>query len=408
LATVAERGLSRAAGNALLRLCADPLGDHGATLGALDRADWPALADAAIAWRCAPLLSRAVAALPPSSVPQAVRDHLIVVCRWYRLNALRQKSAAAHLAARLAASGYDALFLKGPLLAWSLCPVPELRPMRDIDVLLPPDQAAAAQAALLGDPRYAIHPELPGTRRSSPEHHPPLRDAMLAVTIEIHHSIGFPDASPEGAALTQALGDGARDLRLGDAVVKVPRAEATLVHLAAAAVRKDRLAAAPLVLADLHWLAKSDLDWDAVWRIAGAAGARRSVALLAAVAHRFGATWVPPMMADAAAKADPFVSAAAAALLVPPGTIERRHIIERVEREADGRWAGLGALRLALSPDPAQLARIVGVGGDSAWRWLGWPLWFATRAADYARARIMSGQGAATPTAAMRDWIDGG
>ncbi|MXO75771.1 hypothetical protein GRI40_11140 [Altererythrobacter aerius] len=117
---------------------------------------------------------------------------------------------------------------------------------------------------------------------------------------------------------------------------------------------------------------------------------------------------MPGALEDDVADAGPHVPAAIAALLAPPGSLERRHILERVAREAGGGASSLGALRLAFSPDPAQLAAIAGVGAHSPWRWLGWPEWALRRTAAYLRARVDARGAMSSVGADLRAWADGG
>lgn len=399
-----DQPLSARAGEALLRLGADPDANHTATLAALSDCDWRALLQSAIEARLIPIVARAVErsgirAEPPADVAAAIASE----CRWHSLNTLRQQAAVARLTRTLDKLGFAPIALKGVALAHCSYPDPVLRPMRDLDLLLPAEQAEAAQDALLATEAYTIHPDLRGTRRTSPEHLPPLQDAVLSVTVEIHHRIGTWGGAD---ALRKSLVERAGRHRIGGTGVEIPSPETNLLHLVAGAAIKDRLAISSLVLADLHYLARGTLDWDEVWELAGRTGLRNALALLAGVAARYGATWMPPALAEAAERSHQHIDAAAAALLQPASVSDRRKIVDRVGRAGESGGSVRGALSLALSPEPVQLARIVGVAPASGWRWAGYPIWLVRRVFTYARAwgeaRRMDGEAVKT----MRTWLE--
>ena len=80
----------------------------------------------------------------------------------------------------------DALVLKGAALAWMIYPSPGLRPMVDLDVLVPRARAGEAQAAL-GRLGFGAEPEPRRFRRNA--HHLPVAQRLddgLPVNVEIH------------------------------------------------------------------------------------------------------------------------------------------------------------------------------------------------------------------------------
>lgn len=390
------------AGTALLRLSANPDAHHGADLAALSEAEWRVLFDRASEARLVPLLARAIEQIRPA-VPAEVAAAIAEQRHWHALNALRQRATIARLALALNKLGHDPLMLKGVALAYRSYPAADLRPMRDLDVLLPAEFAAEAQRALIATGDYTVHPDLRGTRRTSPEHFPPLQDVALATTIEVHHRVGTWGGAE---TLQRALLASSVMREIGGATVRVPSNEANLLHLVAGAVIKDRLALSALVLADLHYLAAGPLDWEAVLRLADEVGLRNALALLSAVAAHNGATWVPPQLTGAMADAESHVPAAVAALTQPAAQAYRRRIVDRVERAGEEQGAGHGALRLALSPEPMQLAKIAGVAPASAWRWAAYPVWLIQRTLAYLRAAGEARRGGGDGADRMRDWVE--
>ncbi len=402
----ADQPLSARAGTALLRVASHPDADHGATFAALSEDDWRGLLDAAIEARLTPLFARAIArAGEGGQAPEDVSGSIAEEYRWHELNTLRQQAAIVRLATTLGTLGFSAIALKGVGLAYRCYPDPVLRPMRDIDVLLPAEQAEPAQAALVASGDYTVHPELHGTRRSSPEHLLPLQDAVLRVTVEVHHRIG---TWPGAVVLGEALAKRAAVHRIAGTEVMLPSAETNLLHLVSGAAIKDRLAISAMVLADLHYLAARGLDWDKVWELAAQARLRHALALLAGVAQQFGAQWLPPLLTGPVDRAQAHVDAAAAALLRPEAFASRRKIVDRVARAGGIEGAGRGALSLALSPEPMQLARIVGVAPTSSLRWAGYPFWLMHRAFTYARASAEARRQDKDGSEEMRAWLEQG
>jgi hypothetical protein len=126
---------------------ADP--DPAAVGHALDGgADLPRAIAAAAEHRLVPLLWRALAAAGALDRLGAQRDDLAAAADAFRMEALLLIPRAVELAIRpLTLAGLEPVVLKGPEVA-SRYPGPGLRPMEDIDVLLPQAEHARALGAL--------------------------------------------------------------------------------------------------------------------------------------------------------------------------------------------------------------------------------------------------------------------
>jgi hypothetical protein len=226
---------------------------------------------------------------------------------------------------------------------------------------------------------------------------------VFVTTVEVHHRIG---AWRGAQRLLQVLIETSAKREIGGVTVRVPSREANLLHLVAGAAIKDRLAVSALVLSDLHYLAAGPFDWDAAWAIAGETDLRHALALLAAVAMRYGADWAPSQIAGTVEEAETHVAAACSAILRPAAQAYRQRIVDRVERAGNERGAGPGALRLALSPEPIQLARLAGVAPESAWRWAAYPVWLVQRTLAYLRARGEARRSGGEAADNMRRWVE--
>ncbi|MCA1662354.1 MAG: nucleotidyltransferase family protein [Novosphingobium sp.] len=115
--------------------------------GGVSDAQWDAIAAMAAAHRLEPLLhwraQQSQCALPAEIAAAWDGAH-----RGAALAALAQQAALRLAVERLGAAGVAAVALKGVRLAWRDYPAPGLRPMRDLDLLVPAARALDAAAVL--------------------------------------------------------------------------------------------------------------------------------------------------------------------------------------------------------------------------------------------------------------------
>jgi hypothetical protein len=147
-------------------------------------ADVGVVADEAIAQRVAPLLWRALDAAGCVDDTAAWADQLradTMRCRAHAVLVLPRLADA--LLRPLADAGLEPLVMKGAILA-DRYPAPGLRPMDDVDVLLPPEQHTDALRVLTkaGWDRVA---RIPGTHHETVLTHPELPGTPL----ELHHDL---------------------------------------------------------------------------------------------------------------------------------------------------------------------------------------------------------------------------
>ena len=130
--------------------------------------------------------------VPPASVERQLA--VLALDREFRMRQLQNRLEELLLA--LNRSRIDVLLLKGSALASTVYGSFIARPMRDIDLLVRPQQAHKARALMLGL-GWTVDPELPGDRSYGTHHHlPPLRDASASgLRLEIHRSI-LPHGHP--------------------------------------------------------------------------------------------------------------------------------------------------------------------------------------------------------------------
>ena len=110
--------------------------------------EWRALAVMARQHRLEPLLHRNLEALPQWTVPEEIRRALArkpIAGAAFR--ALACERVIGQIARHLDASGVPYAALKGAWLAFHAYPHPALRPLRDIDILVPSDCANGSSSS---------------------------------------------------------------------------------------------------------------------------------------------------------------------------------------------------------------------------------------------------------------------
>jgi len=363
--------------------------------------DWSKVAAMAAAHRLESLL--AWRADPDGwAVPEAVASDWDKARRAAALHSLGFQAALRLAGERLDAAGIDWVALKGVALAWRDYPAPELRPMRDIDILVARDEVLRAAEVLAAAgfvmPRTDDMADAAAVAEAlrQDKHLPPLEHAALGVTLELHHALSDPPErhgyhSPQ--LDPAAMLAGRQTAQIGGAAVPCPASEDLLAHLMVHALYGHRLDCGPLVLADIHFLLGArEIDWAGFVARAQAQGWARGAALLLALTVRhFG-----PQPYSLPVPPETIIAAAEGALLANPAT--RDHAETLADLTAARSPAALAkAVRRRLRPD-RQVVASEGAGGSG---WMFWPVWAVRRVgrliARFGNRRAMTeARGAAT------------
>ena len=272
---------------ALRRILLDMVGTRQVPdLAALGVRDWAALNAMASQHRLKPLLYAQLGASP--ALPPELRADWQAEHRVAALRAMLTRQELIDCANLLEAAGLAPIALKGAWLTRHAYPDPALRPMRDIDLLVPRDGVLAGYAALLAAGYTELEPpEMPLAQVVRLDKHMPPLLAPRGTVVELHHRLWEPDgrldhASPaqnEAALRSRAVcdDDGLHYLAPHD----------TLAHLIVHAVYSHRLDCGPLLLPDIDFLVQAaPIDWAAFWAQASAEGWRSGARLvLDLVAH---------------------------------------------------------------------------------------------------------------------------
>lgn len=395
--------------DALLRICANPDGDHAASLSGLTAQGWSELVALACEKRVSPLVKRAISrAGGCPSMSQETRERLDADVRWRSVHALKQGFALARLSDILGGAHLSPIALKGVRLAFGHYPDPGLRPMRDLDLLVLPEEAEAAQAMLLDLPGYELAPWAGRYGIEYGHQLPELRDVEQGVTIEIHHRLNARGWQHE-AELVRKVRREAETIKVLGRTVLVPSTEANLLHIVEHATLHHTFENGPLTLADLHYMcAGAQIDWPGLLDAAEAMGLRRSLVLIAAVALRHGAVWLPGVLRDEAQSCAPWLDLSDLALLQSRDAAIQQAMLRRLDQRSGGKASWRAALRRMFRPDPYLLAKLAGTEPTSPLRWAGYPKWLADRGRTFLQSQR---EGATLDTSRqqgrMLDWLRG-
>jgi hypothetical protein len=146
------------------------------------------------------------------TLPGASATQLIGLVAYHRRVSLAQGRALGEALDKLDAAGIRPLVLKGASLARTVYPDPALRPMGDLDLLLPPDTIGDAVSAL-GRCGFAEPPQ--PHSRLAPKHRVLTRTSNgVAVNVELHFRFGSPVAGtrPDSRDEWSQLNDTARTI----------------------------------------------------------------------------------------------------------------------------------------------------------------------------------------------------
>lgn len=192
-------------------------------------------------------------------IPQGILDRLRAAHRKHTLRNLAIYRELATVTRILDGAKIPSIALKGAFLARFSYPEPGLRPMRDLDLLLRPEEAVKAFDLLKAHGYRPMFDGSPEAYFADRIHLPPLRGPG-GVTVELHHRLTPPEMAGNG--FEEALW--ARRIRrpLGGGEVAFPCAEDVLLHLCIHATLDHQLDLGPLALVDVARLVETgQVDW---------------------------------------------------------------------------------------------------------------------------------------------------
>lgn len=231
-----------------------------ASVSQMQEEDWDYLLRMAATHRLGPMLHDRLRRDDLADiVPQRVKDQLKTVHRKHALRTLVIYRELVAVTRIFEAGQIPSIALKGAFLARFVYPFPGLRPMRDLDLLLKPEQAVQAFELLRArgyQPAFEGSPEAFFADRI---HLPPLTGPS-GITVELHHRLTAPDART--GDFESGLWARSISKMLGGIEVRFLCPEDMLLHLCIHATLDHQLDLGPLALADVALLVETQtIDW---------------------------------------------------------------------------------------------------------------------------------------------------
>lgn len=342
----------------------------------LTASEWESVASEALRQRVGPLAYRGTLG---SNAPRDVIEQLRDVYIQHAFRNRRILSEVARVAAILRAEDVPVMLLKGAALAADVYEDPALRPMADVDVLVPADQLHRAAAAI-ATAGYEASDGRSIEQFVSWCHHisPYVKDGVP--TVEIHWTIERP-TSPFVIDI-DGFWRRACEIAVDDETVLVPAAEDMVLHLALHTSYHHRFSRAALkTLCDVCAVIGDEngrFDWHTLVTIANNAGAGPFVYCTLRLASAMLACPVPGRVLDRlehSREDDDMFAAARHYVVTPP--IELPVTYEEMN-ERTGLGGKVRVLREAFFPAPPRLREIYGLPEGS----LRTPLFYLIRPLD--------------------------
>jgi hypothetical protein len=173
-------------------------------LAGLEPADWDQLMRMVRQHRLGPLLHWQLARMRPAlPIPTRVSDALAASAKKSAFRSLVLQLELSLIHRLLTAAGIPYQAMKGPFLALHAYPRPGLRPMRDLDILVPRADALRTFEVLLagGLARLDRYQGRPDAQILIHKHLPPLQTASGQVKVEVHARLQRP--ATEGTDIAQ-------------------------------------------------------------------------------------------------------------------------------------------------------------------------------------------------------------
>lgn len=218
------------------------------------------------------------------SIPATLLEQLANGYRKSTLRALSLGAAFSQIVQTLSAANIECLALKGAYLAFHVYPQAGLRPMRDLDLLVPDEQAIEAFQCLQNAGfRQASHAQGSAEDwRSKHRHLPPLIKAG-GICVELHTRVHEHDTADQLRSEWLC----ARAIQVNSPStppMTVLSPIDQLLHLIVHSIYQHRLDNGPLVISDIALLLQQQpIDWPLFWALADQGGYRPGCQLLLAL-----------------------------------------------------------------------------------------------------------------------------
>jgi hypothetical protein len=280
---------------------------HQAQVDRLTPTEWERLWRMVREHRLGPLLGWQLAhAHAGLAMPPDIGTRLVHETRQTALRSLLLQQELIGIHRALGAAGIPYQALKGACLAFHAYPNPGLRPLRDLDIIVPREHVFAAYDALqaAGLSRVAEFMAPPEVAIAVHCHLPPLRARCGQFAVELHARL-FHHKEAQGEPMPDPGEDPEFWLRgrratLGAEQICFESPEDLLLHLIVHSAYDHEFNNGPLLLSDVAFLLRRHvLDWDAFWRDARKTGRLRGCLLVLHMVRRAWGTDGIPWPSDA-------------------------------------------------------------------------------------------------------------
>lgn len=362
-------------------------------IAALTEADWIAINRMVKQHRLGPMLHDRDKSLGESwPLPDNIRASWREQSRRAGFRALKFERTLRSVASLMASEQIEFVALKGAWLAWHAYPHPAMRPMRDLDLLVPPERALSVYHLLLakGYAPTGATTEPPEEALRRRKHLPSIRSTDTDVVLEIHTRLSDVTGSPD----LDAAADADRDEQLmhkmkgmiGDHPIHYLSPTDTLLHLIVHSAYDHRMNNGPAVFADVAYLIQSHpVDWDRFWTRAHLQGWTAGCELLLTLAMRnYGAMPIQWPNGHAPEIPEDILSSA---MLLSLQEHDQRNVVSLMGKAAMGMNSGSGAkgLLARLYAPRHQMAALVGLEPRNPMAFLAYPIWLVNAAMPAAK-----------------------
>jgi len=242
-----------------------------ATVAAITTERWQVLLDMAAMHRVAPLLYWRLIKERQLSLPQVVVERLQESYRQATFRSLQIQAELVALAKIFKREKVDYIVLKGPTLAFAMYPHSALRPMRDLDILVPKEQLERIYQLLL-DSGFS-HPAQysnvnPQSFFALTQHYPGLKNPTGTVMFELHSRVLDPNiCQGQDPGLNSELWQRRDSLTIAGQMIPVMAVTDLLLHLIIHGCHAHQFNNGPLLMSDIDYLLKSrSVDWPRFWQ----------------------------------------------------------------------------------------------------------------------------------------------
>lgn len=279
---------------------------------ALGEADWTCMLDMVRQHRLGPLLHwQTTNAHAGLTLPTAVTEELHVSFRNAAIRALVWQRELVLVHRILEQAGIPHVALKGAYLASHVYPHAALRPLRDLDILVPADKTLEAYQIMLdgGLSRNANYSGSPEAQLQIAKHLQPLHSPNKQLSVELHSRLFHPEHQGQAQidlSEEPLFWQRCQNRKIGNSMVPFVSPTDLLLHLIVHAVFDHQFNNGPLLLSDIAFLLDAEtIDWPLFWKMTDQRQHRRGCLLALKLVERYWGekpiSWPDDINADTAA-----------------------------------------------------------------------------------------------------------